>query len=243
MGIIEIIAVFGSSLAGAGTAFWLNYWHEQSKIKEKEILKSREFLSRLYTIIEVTFNYYLQNLYNKDPEVIWKDLPLYFSGLIPDETTLNVSEISFCARSDKHKDFLSNAFAYEVKVEKLNHLLKKHSKITEEIEEEIQNYLGSLGKTQKEVSVYDLDYEEILGTRKAKAYRYMCMQIINTIPEIYLDGMDIQKQHREVMKEFYEDEEIREFYFEIPEEEERKKIIKEKKNRFKKMNEKIAERI
>jgi len=136
--LIEIIPIFGSSLAGAGFAFYLNYKHEKQINKKEEINKSREFMARLYVVAKAALQYNLKYLQKK--EVSWQDLPAH-TDLIPNKPVLKVDDISFCARSEKNKEFLSDAYIFESNIERVNITFKKHRNLSEEVNKRIEQYI------------------------------------------------------------------------------------------------------
>lgn len=245
MKIPEVIVIFSSTFFGALSAFYLNYKKEEENKKQEEILKSREFLSRLFTVAERSYNYYLNNINIDEPEQIWKTLPPSLSGLIPREVDLKVSEIAFCEKttSNIHKGFLSEAYMLELDIERMNYMLNKHAELTEEIEKEIQRYLYEEEKQEEKIDVKNLNYYKILGYRKASTYKSLCMDIIGAIPKIYIVTIEIKDKHREIMKELYPNAEIRDFTFEIPSQEELKEIIENQQQKVAEFEENILNQL
>jgi len=155
---IEISPVFGSSLAGAGFAFYLNYRHENKIKKEEEINKSREFMARLYVVAHATLQYTLNYLQEK--EISWQDLPAH-ADLIPDKPVLKVEDIAFCARSEENKGFLSEAYIFELNIERINITLEKHRNLSEEVNKRIEQYIYSQEENKTESDITDFNLEKL----------------------------------------------------------------------------------
>ena len=98
--------------------------------------------------------------YLQEKEISWQDLPAH-ADLIPDKPVLKVEDIAFCARSEENKGFLSEAYIFELNIERINITLEKHRNLSEEVNKRIEQYIYSQEENKTESDITDFNLEKL----------------------------------------------------------------------------------